>query len=136
MVNTADKLNQLCENSLVAHLGIEITRLEKHRVDGKMPVDHRTRQPFGLLHGGASLVLAETLASIGAMQAVDGDKYDCIGLDINANHLKSVSKGHVYGKASAIHLGFSTHVWQVEILDDQQRLVCISRVTLSIVAKN
>ena len=132
---SVEKLNHLCQNSLVSHLGIEVIELGEHFVTGKMPVDERTRQPFGLLHGGASLTLAESLASIGAMLAIDNERYYCVGLEINANHIKAVSKGYVHGKAIAKHLGKHTQVWTVEIVNDNKDLVCISRLTLAILNK-
>jgi len=134
-LKTEEKLNRFCQNSLVGFLGIEITDMGEHFVNGKMPVDERTKQPFGCLHGGASLSLAETLASIGAMQAVDSENLFCVGLEINANHIKTVHEGYVYGKAEAVHLGKKTQVWSVRIVNDSDQLVCISRLTLAVLDK-
>ncbi len=132
---SVEKFNAFCQNSLVSHLGIEITQIDYQAVSGKMPVDMRTQQPLGFLHGGSSLAFAETLASIGAMLAVDSKLYDCVGLEINANHIKAVSKGWVYGTAKAVHVGIRTQVWNVEILNENKELVCISRLTVAILAK-
>lgn len=132
---SVEKLNAFCQNSLVSQLGIEITQLDHQAVSGKMPVDARTQQPLGFLHGGASLAFAETLASIGAMLAIDSKLYDCVGLEINANHIKAVRKGWVYGTAKAVHVGKATQVWSVEIANENKELVCISRLTVAILAK-
>ena len=131
-MSSSEKLNQLCQNSLVSQLGIEITAINEQSVSGKMPVDQRTIQPFGLLHGGASLSLAETLASIGAMLTIDEKQQHCIALEINANHIKAVSSGYVYAQAIPKHLGKKTQVWSVEVVNDAQELVCISRLTVAI----
>jgi 1,4-dihydroxy-2-naphthoyl-CoA hydrolase len=130
-----EKLNAFCQNSLVSQLGIEITQIDHQTVSGKMPVDARTQQPLGFLHGGASLAFAETLASIGAILAIDSELYDCVGLEINANHLKAVTKGWVYGTAKAVHVGKTTQVWTVEIANENKELVCISRLTVAVLAK-
>lgn len=126
---------------MVEHLGIEITALEDRSLHGRMPVDHRTKQPAGLLHGGASVALAETLGSIAASLVVDSEKFMCVGLEINANHLQSSRAGYVAGVATPIHLGKSTHVWEIRIhqeADDKQepRLLCISRLTMAVLAKS
>jgi 1,4-dihydroxy-2-naphthoyl-CoA hydrolase len=130
-----EKLNAFCQNSLVSQLGIEITQIDHQAVSGKMPVDARTQQPLGFLHGGASLAFAETLASTGAMLAIDSEVYDCVALEINANHLKTVANGWVYGTAKAVHVGIRTQVWTVEIVNENKQLVCISRLTIAILAK-
>ena len=100
-----------------------------------MPVDHRTKQPYGLLHGGASVALAETLGSIGSALVVDQSKFNCVGLEINANHLRSVRDGFVTGIARPIHIGASTHVWDIRITDQRDKLVCISRLTVAVIKK-
>jgi 1,4-dihydroxy-2-naphthoyl-CoA hydrolase len=117
---------------MVGFLGIEFTEVGPDYVCAKMPVDERTRQPMGLLHGGASVALAETLGSIAAYCTIDADKQYCVGLDINANHIRGVSEGFVYGKASPLHLGRSTQVWEIRITDEAGKLVCISRLTMSV----
>lgn len=127
-----DLINGFSENCMVAHIGIEITDIGDNYICGKMPVDHRTIQPFGLLHGGASVVLAETLGSIASGLVVDSTKKKCVGLEINANHLRSATSGWVYGTARPIHLGRSTHVWDIQITTDQNKLLCISRLTMAV----
>ncbi|KKW67184.1 esterase [Lampropedia cohaerens] len=120
-------------NTAVSHLGIEITDVGEDSLTGRMPVDARTKQPFGLLHGGCSVVLAETLGSMGAYYAAP-EGHHAVGLDINANHLRAVTKGFVTGMARPIHIGRTTHVWQIDIRDDAGRLVCVSRLTMAILA--
>ena len=120
---------------MVEHLGIELTEYGEGYLCGKMPVDHRTHQPMGLLHGGASVALAETLASIGAALSVDLSKKACVGLEINANHIRSVREGWVYGKATALHAGRSTQVWEVKITSEAGELVCLSRMTVAVIDK-
>jgi 1,4-dihydroxy-2-naphthoyl-CoA hydrolase len=122
-------------NSLPQHLGIEFTELGADFLRGRMPVDDRTRQPFGILHGGASVALAETLGSTGAGLVVDPDKYRCVGQEINANHVRAVSDGFVIGTARPHHLGRRSHVWEIRIDDEQDRLVCISRITMFVVER-
>ncbi|WP_237586891.1 PaaI family thioesterase [Pontibacter russatus] len=120
---------------MVEHLGIEITAVGEGYVCGRMPVDHRTHQPMGLLHGGASVALAESLASMGAALQVDLTKKACIGLEINANHIRSVRDGWVYARAEAIHSGRSTQIWETKITTESGDLVCISRMTVAIIDK-
>ncbi|MBM3936134.1 MAG: hotdog fold thioesterase [Sphingomonadales bacterium] len=112
-------------------LGMEIMHAEMGCITARMPVDHRTKQPFGLLHGGASVALAETLGSIGANMLAYPDKY-AVGMEINANHLRPVSDGYVTGTAKVIHQGSSSHVWEIRIEDDRGNLCCISRFTAAI----
>ena len=120
------------DKTLIGHLGIELTEMTKERVAGTMPVDSRTHQPFGLLHGGASVVLAETLASVAAqMNAAPGEM--AVGLEINANHLRGVRSGKVHGVATPVHVGRRTQVWSIDIRDDAGKPVCISRCTLSVI---
>jgi len=130
-----EKLNNLCKNTLAEALGIEITEAGKEMLCGKMPVDHRTHQPMGILHGGASVALAETLGSIGAALQVDTSKQNCVGLEINANHLKAVRNGYVHGRATALHIGRKTQVWEIKINNDAGELVCISRLTIAVLDK-
>jgi 1,4-dihydroxy-2-naphthoyl-CoA hydrolase len=132
---TIEYLNKLNQNSLVSHLGIEITEIGKDYICGKMPVDDRTRQPFGVLHGGASVVLAETLGSLASGCCIDLNKQVCVGQEINANHIKGISEGYVYGKASLIHLGKKTHIWNIRIENENKELTCISRLTMAILDK-
>lgn len=130
---TLSALNALNAQTAVSHLGIEITEIGDDYLCGRVPVDHRTKQPFGLLHGGVSVVLAETLGSIGAYHA-SPEGYLAVGLDINANHLRSVRSGWVMGKAKAVHIGRTTHVWQIDLIDESNQLVCVSRITMAILA--
>jgi uncharacterized protein (TIGR00369 family) len=120
---------------LPATLGIEIVELSASRVVATMPVDDRTRQPFGLLHGGASIALAETVASFGATASIDRERYLAVGQEINGNHLRPKLDGVVRATATAVHVGRSSQVWSIEIADEEGRLVCISRCTLAIVAR-
>jgi len=118
---------------LSSHLGIEFTEWGDDYLRGTMPVEPRTRQPMGYLHGGASLAFAETLGSVAANYVVDPTKFRCLGQEINANHLRPVTDGLVVGTARPIHLGGRSHVWGIEIRDPGERLVCISRLTVAVV---
>ena len=122
------------QNTLVSQLGIEFVEAGDDYLTARMPVDARTRQPAGMLHGGASVALAETLASWGATFCVDPNKNHCVGLEINANHVRAVPSGWVTGTARPLHLGKSTQIWEVRISDEQNRLVCVSRVTMAVLA--
>lgn len=130
---TAEMLNNNKHEDMVAHLGIEFTEVGEDFVAGKMPVDHRTRQPFGILHGGAHVVLAETLGSVAANLVIDNTKAHAVGLDINSNHLKSIREGYVYGVAKPIHIGGTTQVWEIKISDEKGILLNISRLTMFVV---
>lgn len=132
---TPERLNQLSNNTLVAHLGIEIIAIGEDFIEAKMPVDHRTHQPLGMLHGGASVALAETLGSIAATCCVDTNTQYCVGLEINANHIKSVRDGFVYGITRPIHIGKKTQVWEIKITDEKKQLTCISRITMAVIDK-
>lgn len=132
---TLEQLQALSKNTLSEQLGMEFTEIGTDYLCGRMPVDQRTRQPMGLLHGGASVALAETLGSLAAHLSVDIDKQYCVGLDINANHIKSVTSGFVYGKASPVHLGRQTQVWEIRITNEAGQLVCISRLTMAVLDK-
>ena len=118
-----------------SHLGIVHLSFARDCLRATMPVDQRTRQPFGLLHGGASVVLAETLASSGAWLNVDESRFDVVGIEINANHLRAVEHGVVMGTATPIHRGSRIQVWEVRITDESQRVVCVSRCTLAVVER-
>ncbi len=130
-VNVAD-VHALTAHTMIAHLGIEFTEIGDDFVRGTMPVDHRTHQPFGLLHGGASVALAETLGSFAAMMTLDAATHICVGQEINANHLRGVKDGVVTGTARPIHLGGTSQVWAVDIFNAKGQLVCISRLTMAI----
>lgn len=127
------QLNDLCANTMVAHLGIEITDIGEDYITGKMPVDHRTHQPLGLLHGGASVALAETLGSLAASFCVDLKTQYCVGLEINANHVKGMKSGFVIGTTRPLHIGKKTHIWEIRITSEQNELVCISRITIAVI---
>lgn len=129
-----ERLNATSENTLIEHLNIIYSDFGDNYIEATMPVCHFTHQPLGMLHGGASVVLAETLGSVAANFCVDEDSY-CVGLDINANHVRSMREGKVIGRATPIHLGVSTQVWQINITDERERLVCISRLTISVQKK-
>ncbi len=130
-----EEIGFLLKNNMLEHLGIEIVELGDDFIKGKMPVDHRTVQPMNILHGGASVALAESLGSIGAYLTVDHTKFDCVGMEINANHLRPVSSGSVFGTAKPIHLGSRTQVWAIEIVNEANKLVCISRITMAVVER-
>lgn len=123
------------ENTLIGALGMEIISLEKGKVVATMPVDERTRQPFGLLHGGASVALAETVASLGALELVDKEKESVVGLEINANHIKAKRDGIVTAIATTFHHGRTTMVWDIKIVDEEEQLICISRCTMAVIKR-
>ena len=134
--NIVETLNKMSQQTMVAHLGIEFTEVGPDFVCAKMPVDARTVQPFGLLHGGASVALAETLGSIASALQVDINQKVCVGLDINANHLRSARSGYVHGTARPIHLGRRTHVWEIKIVDDADKMISISRLTVMVLDRD
>jgi len=126
-----EALNEMVRMTMIDNLGIEFLEVGDDYVKARMPVDRRTIQPFGLLHGGASVALAETLGSVAANLCVDREKKMCVGLEVNANHLRPVPNGFVYGVARPVHVGDATQVWEIRILNEQDKLVCISRLTLA-----
>lgn len=129
---TLDQLNSTGKDNMVSHLGIVFTAIGDDFIEATMPVDSRTKQPMGLLHGGANVVLAETLGSIAAAYTLNKEKQAAVGLEINANHLKSVREGLVKGVAKPIHLGKTTQVWEIKIVNEANQLCCISRLTMAI----
>jgi len=129
-------LNAMNNGTMMQHLGIEYTELGTDYICARMPVDHRTRQPAGLLHGGASAALAETLGSMGSVLMIDNEKQAIVGIEINANHLRKVKEGFVYGKATLIANSRKLHVWEIRISDEKQRLVCLSRLTVMVIEKS
>ena len=129
------QLQELSKNTMVEHLGIELIEIGDNFLSAKMPVDHRTRQPMGLLHGGASVALAETLGSVASSLLIDLNKFACVGIEINANHIKSIHSGYVIGKATPIHIGKKTHVWEIRITNLNNSLICISRLTVAIIER-
>ncbi len=132
---TVEALNKMSINTMVTHLGIEFTEVGDHFICATMPVDHRTHQPLGLLHGGASVALAETVGSIAANLCVDRNTQYCVGLEINANHIKSIKEGKVLGTATPIHIGKKTHVWDIRITNEQNELISVSRITMAVIDK-
>ena len=130
-----ETLNAGGAGTLMGPLGIEFTEIGADFIRGTMPVDARTHQPFGLLHGGAAVALAETLGSMGANMCVDSSRYLCVGQEINANHLKSVRSGHVTGTARPLHVGTRSQVWSIEIVSDSGALVCVSRLTIAVIPR-
>ncbi|MFN8595275.1 MAG: hotdog fold thioesterase [Anaerolineae bacterium] len=132
---TLNDLAASARGTMVEHLGIEFLEIGDDFISARMPVDARTIQPYGLLHGGASVALAETLGSIAASLCVDPAHKMVVGLDINANHVRGVRSGYVIGVTHPLHLGASTHVWEIRITDERDKLVCISRLTMAILNK-
>jgi 1,4-dihydroxy-2-naphthoyl-CoA hydrolase len=121
--------------TMAEHLGMQWKELGEDFIKITMPVDNRTKQPFGLLHGGANCALAETVGSVAAQLVVDSKKFSCVGLEINANHIRSARQGSVTGVARPLHLGAHTHVWDIKIYDDTEKLICISRLTMAVLNK-
>lgn len=132
---SVDRLRPLGKNTMSEWLGIEWTELGDDFIKARMPVDHRTNQPYGLLHGGASCVLAETIASVGSAMVIDHSKFFCVGLEINANHIRSAKQGFVTGIATPLHLGSTTHVWDIKIYDEEEKLICVSRMTVAVMQR-
>jgi 1,4-dihydroxy-2-naphthoyl-CoA hydrolase len=130
-----DALNELSAGTMAGTLGIEFTEIGKDHLRATMPIDERTIQPYGLLHGGASATLAETLGSVASALVINQDTHICVGIAINANHVRSARKGYVHGAASPLHLGSTTHVWEIKIYDDDHQLICASRLTVAILEK-
>jgi len=133
---TPELLNEATGENMVSHLGIEYTDIGADYISAKMPVDARTKQPFGLLHGGASAALIETLGSVASSLCINLSEQIPVGVEINANHLRSVRDGYVFGTAKAIHLGRRTHVWDVTITDETGKRVCVGRLTVMIIDRN
>ena len=130
---TLEELDRQSRGSMNEHLDIRFSEIGPDYIRATMPVDARTWQPFGLLHGGASVTLAETLGSVGANCVVDGSRFYCVGQEINANHLRAVRSGRVTGTARPVHIGARSQVWEIRIEDDKGKLACISRITLAVV---
>ncbi|HEY6481938.1 MAG TPA: hotdog fold thioesterase [Steroidobacteraceae bacterium] len=132
---SVEQLQQQARNTLIEHIGIRVTELGADYLRATMPVHAHTHQPMGVLHGGASVALAETVGSMAANLCVDAAQYVCLGQEINANHLRPVSCGIVTATARPLHIGKRSHVWQVEICDEHDRLVCVSRLTMAVVER-
>lgn len=130
-----EELTSLCNQTIAELLDLKFIETGSNFIKATMPVDHRTHQPYGLLHGGASCVLAETLGSIASGHVIDPEKFICVGIEINANHIRSVRSGLVTGITTPIHIGASTHVWDIKIYDEREKLVCVSRLTVAILKK-
>ena len=133
--NTLEQIEAFQKNTMTDQLGIKITDYGNNYICGKMPVDHRTKQPYGLLHGGASVAFAETLGSIGAGMQIDYNNQSVVGIEINASHLKSIKKGWVYGRAQPLRVGKTIQVWDISITDKGDNLICVSRLTLAVIKK-
>ncbi|SMD39135.1 1,4-dihydroxy-2-naphthoyl-CoA hydrolase [Reichenbachiella faecimaris] len=132
---TLEGINAFSKNTMTEHIGIEFTEIGEDFVKATMPVDSRTVQPFRMLHGGASVVLAESLGSVAATMTVDPNEKYCVGLDINANHIKAVKNGIVEGIARPLHVGKKTQVWEIKITNEEKQLVCVSRITMAVIDK-
>jgi len=133
-INIKD-INTINQGTLISNLGIEFTEIGKDYLMAKMPVDERTFQPMGLLHGGANVALAETIGSIGSFSIIDGKTHYGVCIEINANHIGSVMEGFVYGTAKLAHKGKTTHVWNIEIRDEKDKLISVSRMTMMIIER-
>jgi 1,4-dihydroxy-2-naphthoyl-CoA hydrolase len=131
---SVNDLTLLGKNTMGEHIGIEWVEVGDDYLKARMPVDHRTKQPYGLLHGGASVALAETLGSVAAAMVVDHSKFICVGMEINANHVRGARQGFVSGITKPLHIGSNTQVWEIKIYDEQQKLVCVSRLTVAVIA--
>ncbi len=132
---TCHDANERSKNTMLTHLGIEFIEVGTDFLSAKMPVDHRTHQPLGIMHGGASCVLAETIGSTAANYCVDPQKNYCVGLDINTNHIRSIKNGFVIGVAKPYHLGRSTQVWRIEITNEDGKLISVNRLTMAVLNK-
>ncbi len=133
---SVENVNDLCRNSLIDHLGIKITEMSENTVKATMPVDNRTKQPMGLLHGGAVMALAETVGSLGSYNLVDPLKYDVVGIEVNGNHIGNTKNSFVYAVARLIHHGRITHVWSVDIFDGEDTPISVCRITNMVVERN
>jgi 1,4-dihydroxy-2-naphthoyl-CoA hydrolase len=134
-LRSVQELNSSRAGTLIEHLGIEFTEISDEFIRGTMPVDGRTRQPYGLLHGGASVALAETLGSMGATLCIDTEAYQCVGQEINANHVRAARSGLVTGTARPVHLGARSQVWTIDIVNAAGKLLCTSRLTLAVIRR-
>ncbi|HQV56142.1 MAG: hotdog fold thioesterase [Chitinophagaceae bacterium] len=130
-----EKFSKVGQKTMGDFLGIEWVEIGDDFIKARMPVDERTKQPYGLLHGGASCVLAETIGSIASAMVIDTAQFQCVGLEINANHVHSATSGYVTGIALPLHLGKSTHVWDIKIYNEEEKMVCVSRLTVAIIQK-
>jgi len=132
---TIEELNNWPKNNIGGLLEIKYTEITDDSITGTMPVDERTHQPFGILHGGASVVLAESLGSIASFMCIDPEKFLAVGLEVNANHLRPVKKGLVTGICKPLHIGSKTHIWEIKIYDERGKMNCVSRLTVAVINK-
>lgn len=132
---TLDMLNDRGKNTLIEYLGIQITEIGDDYMVARMPIDHRTLQPAGIMHGGSSCALAESVGSTAANCCVDQSKFYCVGLEINTNHIKSIREGFVFGTAKPYHIGRTTHVWGIEIVNEKKQLISVNRLTMYVLEK-
>jgi 1,4-dihydroxy-2-naphthoyl-CoA hydrolase len=132
---TVADLNQLSKGTMAEVLDITFTEIGDNYLKASMPVDDRTRQPYGLLHGGASAALAETIGSVASSLCIDTEKQICVGIEINCNHIRGKKDGLITATAEALHIGSTTHVWDIKIRDEREKLVCVSRLTVAILKK-
>ncbi len=132
---TLEALKVLCKDTMVEYLGMELTEVGEDFLKGRMPVDHRTKQPLGLLHGGGSVALAETLASLAGNMVLDENDFYAVGMEINANHIRAIKDGWVEGVSRPIHIGKTTQVWETKIHNEKKQLICVSRMTLAVLPK-
>ncbi len=130
-----EKLNGFSKDTMNDYIGIKFIEVGENFLRASMPVDHRTKQAYGLLHGGASVTLAETVGSVASAMVIDPEQFICVGVEINANHLKSVRDGFVTATSIPLHLGLSSHVWEIKILDQHDKLICVSRLTVYVIRK-
>lgn len=130
-----EDIKPLTPNTMGKHLGMEWVTIGDAFMQMRMPVDERTKQPYGFLHGGASCALAETIGSVASYFVIDNEKFICVGLEINANHIRSATKGFVTATCMPLHIGASTHVWDIKITDERDKLICVSRLTVAILKK-
>ena len=135
IIPNPEQLTERAKHTMSGHLGIRFTEVGPDYLQATMPVTERTHQPYGLLHGGASVTLAETLGSVASLHCVDADQYMCVGQEINANHLRGISAGTVTGTARPYHIGSRSQVWHIEIRDENERLVCVSRLTMAVIER-
>lgn len=133
---TVEELNKMHLDTMQSFCGIEFLEIGDDYIKARMPVNERTIQPHGLLHGGANVMLAESLGSIASVLSIDIEKFTCVGLEINANHIRAVRKGYVYGVTKPLHIGRSTQVWEIKIYNEEDKLTCVSRITNAILQKS
>jgi len=130
-----EELTAQCKDTMISMLGIQFTEVGDDFLKARMPVDHRTIQPLKILHGGASLAMAETLGSIASHYVIDRNRFYCVGMEINANHIRPVDSGWVFGTVMAVHIGKKSHIWEIKINNKEDKLVCISRITMAVLEK-